>query len=324
MARLSYETADTLVYDPVAAHRTATRAVLYTLGFRNIESVGTVESFAEAIRKRPPDLALCEAQGADAELCEMIQSLRQGVSGFNPFLVIIVTAWEKNSTLVSRVLNSGADDLLLRPFSTTLLQTRIDTHVERRKQFVITHDYVGPDRRSDPTRASNTELFVPPNSLKMKAKEGLTPAEVTARMDHELKSACEVLNSEKLRRDAFQICVLWRLLQEPDDPGFAYNLIKLSKLTRAVGKRCRETEFESAAQWCESVQAAVEGLELGVDRNASMHLLGHAALNLNHVIEPQKTVPEHLKTVQATVAMIRARESGRTNAQKPPLAASGG
>ena len=324
MARLSYETADTLVYDPVAAHRTATRAVLYTLGFRNIESVGTVESFAEAIRKRPPDLALCEAQGADAELCEMIQSLRQGVSGFNPFLVIIVTAWEKNSTLVSRVLNSGADDLLLRPFSTTLLRTRIDTHVERRKQFVITHDYVGPDRRSDPTRASNTELFEPPNSLKMKAKEGLTPAEVTARMDHELKSACEVLNSEKLRRDAFQICVLWRLLQEPDDPGFAYNLIKLSKLTRAVGKRCRETEFESAAQWCESVQAAVEGLELGVDRNASMHLLGHAALNLNHVIEPQKTVPEHLKTVQATVAMIRARESGRTNAQKQPLAASGG
>jgi hypothetical protein len=158
----------------------------------------------------------------------------------------------------------------------------------------------------------------------MKAKEGLTPAEVTARMDHELKSACEVLNSEKLRRDAFQICVLWRLLQEPDDPGYAYNLIKLSKLTRAVGKRCRETEFESAAQWCESVQAAVEGLELGVDRNASMHLLGHAALNLNHVIEPQKTVPEHLKTVQATVAMIRARESGRTNAQKQPLAASGG
>ena len=324
MARLSYETADTLVYDPVAAHRTATRAVLYTLGFRNIESVGTVETFSEAIRKRPPDLALCEVQGADAELCEMIQSLRQGAGGFNPFLVIIVTAWEKTNSLVSRVLNSGADDLLLRPFSTTLLRTRIDTHVERRKRFVITHDYVGPDRRSDPTRASNTELFEPPNSLKMKAKEGLTPEEVVTRMDHELKSAREVLNTEKLRRDAFQVCVLWRLLQDTEDPGYAPNLIKLSKLTQAVAKRCGEAEFESAAQWCESVQAAVEGLELGVDRNASMHLLGHAALNLNQVLEPQKTVPEHLKTVDAIVAMIRARSSSRASAQNAPLAANGG
>ena len=42
MARLSYETAETLVYDPVSANRTATRAALYTLGFRRIETVATI------------------------------------------------------------------------------------------------------------------------------------------------------------------------------------------------------------------------------------------------------------------------------------------
>lgn len=311
MARLNYETADTLVYDPVAAHRTATRAVLYTLGFRKIETVGSVDAFSDAIRKRPPDLALCEAMGADSELCEMIQELRQGVGGYNPFLVIIVTAWEKTSSLVSRVLNSGADDLLLRPFSTTLLRSRIDTHVERRKRFVITHDYVGPDRRSDPARADTAELFEPPNTLKMKAKEGLTSDEVTARMEQELKGAREVLNTEKLRRDAFQICILWRLLHDTNDPAYARNLVKLAKLTQAVTRRCRETEFEAAAQWCDSVQAAVEGLEFGVDRNASMHLLGHASLNLSHILDPTKTVPEHLIAVDTTVATIRARDGGQ-------------
>ncbi|MBK0572118.1 response regulator receiver protein, partial [Klebsiella pneumoniae] len=81
-----------------------------------------------------------------------IQDLRQGGQGFNPFIVIIVTAWEKSGALVSRVVNSGADDLLLRPFSTTLLGQRIETHVERRKGFVVTTDYVGPDRRKDLTR----------------------------------------------------------------------------------------------------------------------------------------------------------------------------
>src|SRR6185437_795248 len=118
MTRLSFDSAETLVYDPVSANRAATRAALYNLGFRRIETVTSLEALSECILHRPPDLAICEAQGAESELCSMIQTLRQGGSGYNPFLVIIVTAWENHNSLVARVLNSGADDLLLRPFST--------------------------------------------------------------------------------------------------------------------------------------------------------------------------------------------------------------
>ena len=316
MARLSYESAETLVYDPVSANRTATRAVLFALGFRNIETVATVEDFREAIGKHPPDLALCEAQSADSELCQMIQMLRQGATGYNPFIVIIVTAWEKTNTLVSRVLNSGADDLILRPFSTKLMGERIEVHIERRKGFVITHDYIGPDRRRDSSRESSAELFEPPNSLKMKAKEGLSAEEATARLEVELRTARDLFNSEKMRRDAFQICILWRLLQErrPGEESYTLELAKLAQLTQGVSKRCRETEFETAVGWCESVLAAVEGLELGVDRNASMHMLGHAALNLNQVFQPETSTNDHLSKIDATVAMIRARRQAKVDA----------
>ena len=319
IARLSYETAETLVYDPVSANRTATRAALYTLGFRFIESVATVEGLGQAIRRRPPDLALCEAQGADAELCQTIQMLRQGTSGYNPFIVIIVTAWEKTNGLVTRVLNSGADDLILRPFSTAVLGNRIETHIERRKGFVITHDYVGPDRRRDPTRASNVELFDPPNSLKMKTKERLSADEATARLDAELRVARDALNTEKLRRDAFQVCILWRLLQDhaPDQQSYTRELTKLAQVTQAISKRSRETDYEIAQQWCDSVLAAVEGLELGVDRNASMHLLGHGALNLSQVFSPEKSATDHLALVDATVAMIRARSHSQAAQEQP-------
>jgi hypothetical protein len=153
------------------------------------------------------------------------------------------------------------------------------------------------------------ELFEPPNSLKMKVKEKLRADEATARLDAELRSARDVLNAEKLRRDAFQVCILWRLMQEkqPGEESYAEELTKLARLTRGVAKRCRETEFEIAAEWCESVLAAVEGLESDVDRNASMHLLGHAALNLNQVFQPEKSTADHLSKIDATVAMIRAR-----------------
>jgi DNA-binding response OmpR family regulator len=309
MSRLSYDSVDVLIYDPVSANRTATRATLYALGFRRTESVSSIEAFVESMQKNPPDIALCEAQGATDELCATIQQMRQGGAGYNPFVVIIVTAWEKTSSLITKVVSSGADDLLLRPFSTALLGQRIESHIERRKGFVITTDYVGPDRRSDSTRASNVELFEPPNSLKMKAKDRMSPEVIAKRLETELRGAREKLTSEKLRRDSFQVCILWRLLQEQSIPAgqIPADLAKLIALTRSIETRARETEFEPAVEWCDSVLAAAEGLTLGVDRNASMHLLGHGALSLHLVFHPEKSPADQLSEIDATVAIIRAR-----------------
>jgi DNA-binding response OmpR family regulator len=311
MQRLLYDTAEALVYDPVAPNRMATRAVLYTLGFRKIDTVSTPKDFADYLRRRPPDLALCEMQGADTEICATIQALRQGAEGYNPFIVIIATAWEKNAALIARVVNSGADDLLLRPFSTALLGSRIETHIQRRKGFVVTTEYVGPDRRRDQARPSNAELFAPPNSLKMKASDRLTPEEAAQRLDIELRAARDVLSSEKMRRDAFQACIQWRLMQEKiAGRGTAgEELGKIAELASAIAKRARAADFDSAAGWCDSILAAVEGLELGVDRNASMHLLGHAALSLNQLFRPDSSPEESLREIDATMALIRARDA---------------
>lgn len=311
MSHLFFDSAETLVYDPVSANRTATRSALYSIGFRKIETVATIETFAEAIRRRPPDLALCEVQGVDAELCGLIQSMRQGAPGFNPFVIIIATAWEKNAALVQRVVNSGADDLLLRPFSTALLAQRIETHAAKRKGFVITTDYVGPDRRRDSSRASTIELFTPPNSLKMKAVERLSAEETAQRLEIEMKAARDVLNTEKLKRDAFQVCVLWRLIQDqpPEAPKYEAELTKVGVLSKAIGRRCRETEFEVAIEWCDGIVSAVEGLDAGVDRAAAMHLLGNCSLNLIQLLSPEKSAEQHMAELDKTVAMIKARNA---------------
>lgn len=309
MSKLSFDSVDVLIYDPVPSNRTATRAAMYALGFRKTETVSTLEAFMESVQKSPPDIALCEAQGGAEDLCATIQQLRQGATGHNPFIVIIVTAWEKNTAMINRVISSGADDLLLRPFSTAVLGQRIETHVERRKGFVITTEYVGPDRRKDSNRPSDVDLFEPPNSLKMKAKDKLPPEVIARRLDVELKGAREKLTSEKLRRDSFQVCILWRLLQDavPVVGQASPDLAKVQTLAKSIEARATDTEFQPAVEWCQSVVAAAEGLSLGVDRNASMHLLGHAALSLHQVFHPEKTAADQLSEIDATVALIRAR-----------------
>jgi DNA-binding response OmpR family regulator len=309
MSKLSFDSVDVLIYDPVPSNRTATRAAMYALGFRKTETVSTLEAFLESVQKAPPDIALCEAQGGAEDLCVVIQQLRQGGAGHNPFIVIIVTAWEKNTAMINRVVSSGADDLLLRPFSTAVLGSRIETHVERRKGFVITTDYVGPDRRKDNNRPSNVDLFEPPNSLKMKAKDKLPSDVISRRLENELKGAREKLTSEKLRRDSFQVCILWRLVQDAAIVAgqTSPDLAKLQVLAKSIEVRSAGTEFQPAVEWCQSVMAAAEGLALGVDRNASMHLLGHSALSLHQVFHPEKTAADQLSEIDATVALIRAR-----------------
>jgi DNA-binding response OmpR family regulator len=309
MARLTYDSVEALIYDPVSANRTATRAALYALGFRLTDGVGTLDACMEAIQKRAPDIVLCEAQGAGEELCAAIQNLRQGGGCDNPFIVVIVTAWEKSTGLINRVVNSGADDLLLRPFSTALLGQRIEAHIERRKGFVITTDYVGPDRRqaSQPRTGNSAESFDPPNSLKMKAKDKLSAEMVSKRLDAELRVARDKLHAEKLRRDSFQICILWRLMQEqrPGMPAVQVDLDRLLSLAHAVQRRCRDGDHGAAVEWCESVRAATAGLEQ--DRNAAMHLLGHAALELHALFHPEQSAADRIAEIDATVAIIRAR-----------------
>jgi DNA-binding response OmpR family regulator len=316
MARLFYDSTLTLVYDPVSANRTATRAALFTLGFRTIETVQTLDAFVEAMRRRPPDLALCEAQGNDEALCAAIQSIRQDTAGFNPFIAIIVTAWEKGAGLVNRVVNSGADDLLLRPFSTALLGQRIDTLVERRKGFVVTTDYIGPDRRRDAARPSNAELFYPPNSLRMKAFDRMSNEDTALRMDAELREACRTLTIEKLKRDAFQIAILWKLMQDelPGTETYREQLRRAAQIANGVRRRAADTEFSKSTEWCASILAGVEGLERGVDRNASMHLLGHAAISLCRLFQPHRAADEILAEVETTAAAILARNTGVSGA----------
>lgn len=309
MSRLAYESTLAVVYDPVAGNRAATRSALYSLGFRQIEIAATLESLSEFIAVTPPDIAICEAQGFETELCAFIQNLRQDATGYNPFLVIIVTAWKKSQTLARQVINSGADDLILRPFSPALIEQRIRAQVDKRKGFVVTAEYVGPDRRGDSQRPSNIDLLTPPNSLRMKARDGLSKEAVSSRLEAELPIARQKLLTEKLRRDAFQVCVLWRLMEQRPGSrsGYEVDLQKLKGIAQSIARRCHGTEFQAAAVSCEDVLAALQGLELGLDLDTATRMLGAAALALQGALSPETSEAERLTEIDTTVALIRAR-----------------
>ena len=198
-----YDFGEMLVCDPVASNRAATRSALYSLGCRHIEITGNLRDFLEALENRPPDVALCEAQVGETELCRAICELRRGKS-YNPFAIIIVTAWKPSTALVTQILAAGADGVLLRPFSAALLDQRIRAHVLHQKPFIVTNNYIGPERRGS-ERHSDTASFMPPNSLLAKTNNPEHLDEANRRFNSDLRAACEKLADGKRRRSISQL-----------------------------------------------------------------------------------------------------------------------
>jgi DNA-binding response OmpR family regulator len=319
--KLSYEHADALVYDTVAANGETTRAALFALGFRELDAVVTLDQMAEHLRLRTPDLIVCEVAGAEIELCKLVQSLRQGLTGTNPFAAVIATTWRREGNLVNQVINSGADDLLARPFSLDLLSERLWLLVEQRKGFVVTCDYIGPDRRRDPRADGKNELLDVPNSLRHKAMGGVAREELDHVIAEAVAKGKAQVNAEKLRRDAFQLCLQWRLIEQrrPSARDLSDMLDRMGALAAEVKHRAAGTEYETIAKWCESVIECTEAigsmLQFSSDADPShgptlmpmMHLLGHAALTLGEIYAPGEAKPTLLDELDAIAARIDIR-----------------
>lgn len=319
MKARSYQTAETVVFDPVTANRNATVASLHSLGFRSVQLASSFDSLSQVMEQVSPDLLLLEAAGSESEVCQLIQSIRQGVWGQNPFMVIVATTWRRDGEIVNQILNAGADDLLARPFSTVILAERIKLQIERRKNFVVTADYVGPDRRREPGR-TDFESFEAPNSLQIRTDPALTAEEADRKVTRVIRVGRATLNNEKMRRAAFQLCLQWRLLETrmPGKREFAEMLNRIASLNNDISRRASEAQETALHGHCQAIESALNAIRTmtvfakshshGVgDVGPSLRLLGDAALSLSRNFSPNSSLSSQLAELDAVVARMDRR-----------------
>ena len=309
-----HETATTLVYDPVGPNRIATRASLHSVGFRRVDLAPTLDVLRERLRLRSPDLLLVEVAGSENEVCELVQQVRQGALGDNPFIVIIVTTWRRDGSIVGQVLNSGADDLIARPVSAHMLGERVKSFAERRKRFVVTMDYIGPDRRREP-RGHGAECVEVPNPLSIRARPNLGESEAERQIAFEIRRGKAVLDSQKTRRDAVQLCLQWRMLEQrvPGARDFREILSRINRLAFGMKQRLGDAE---AREYCNVVSQSVEGLTAlvdkagrdgsGIDCRPVLHALGQSAMALGRIFAPEEVEPGRLVELDMIMASRHA------------------
>lgn len=184
--------------------RTGLKGALYSIGFRSILETSSFIKLHDLIDQDAIDLLVTASELESNEVGFLISEMRNQRLGTNPFMVVITLLASAEPDYVKRVIDSGADDLLLTPVSADQLILRIEKLVRGRKPFVVTHDYTGPDRRTK-ARAFETHsapMLDVPNPLKIRAESnGLDGT----RLNRMVAETAVTLNRMKVERYTVQI-----------------------------------------------------------------------------------------------------------------------
>ena len=244
--------------EPQSGLSTILRTSMRREGFLDVRLFPSLQPMAEAIGEQAPDLVLIDGEIPGGDACGFIKEMREGRVGGNPFVPTIVTSWQGTESRVRKVIDSGSDDLLIKPNSPEQVLLRMGLLAHRRKPFIVTSDYIGPDRRTeiDP----EVPRIVVPNTLQAKALG--QPLDERA-LEKAIRSATREVNEERLKRHATVIAQLVGIVIPAYRKGQA-DKATLSQTERllAVAKdavvRLRGTAFEPVADLCAALQSVAE------------------------------------------------------------------
>ena len=254
MEKLRFEYINLLLVDPARQARESMRSILYDQGFRRLQFGATLAEIRNRFAQEMPDMLVSESELEDGDFCEFVSALRHHQVGSNPFLPVVALTWEPTPDLVRNVVNAGVDDLLTKPISATQLVDRVRTLIKTRKPYVVTSDYIGPERRSESDRASELPRVDVPNILMAKA----TGQADTAKLQEEIASTLAEINVQKLERYAVQIAFLVdhivpNLERGDVDQTTEAFLDRLLFVAEDTGRRLADTKYAHVSDLCESL-----------------------------------------------------------------------
>lgn len=252
--------AQVLIIDSDLDGRATLKHDLRSLGFTKISVCDSVAKLGEEIRLDTPELVFFDIDKQRSHVCELLQAMRSGQLGKNPFVVAIALTWKAEHEAIAAALKAGADDIVAKPVGPSVLNERLINLIEQRKQFIATGEYVGPDRRPNNRPQSEDELdgFVVPNGLRHK-----TTGDKSAAVDQEtVNKATRSVSIQKLFHLSRQVGALAgaierQLIENPDTEIPTDSIGQISARLDEVSSIVREHEIESVAELVAVARAAL-------------------------------------------------------------------
>jgi DNA-binding response OmpR family regulator len=252
--------------DPKSGTRRLMRGAMTASGYRDIRECPNVQEIENnLISSAPPDLIITDTEMPGGDIFSVIDKLRRGVIGSNPFVPVIMLTWDANADIIRKAAGCGADDILVAPISPSDLFGRIKTLVARRKPFVVTSDYIGPDRRQDAGRdgPGGIPLIEVPNTLRSKAMgESVSDADLKTAVGQVMTE----INDQRLVRHSYQINFLVGLIlpayQEGKvTPEIRIHVTRLSGVSAEIEGRLAGSRFEHVGELSRTMSGVANSIQ---------------------------------------------------------------
>lgn len=253
-----------LLADGKAEMRRLMHDAFRSYGLRGVRDFSGFKTFEVAMHSGvPPDLIITDATLPDGDVIGLIERVRTGDIGENPFVPIILMTWNADATLIKRAVDCGVDFILAAPISPKDVFKRIQNLVTERKPFVVTSDYIGPDRRRDPSRGdSEIPLIDVPNTLRSKVRG--EPVDYTA-LKAAVGDAMSEVNDQRLVRHSYQINLMVGMIlpayeKEEIPAEVQIHVQKLAAVAEEVSNRLVGSRFEHVAELCQNLSDVADSI----------------------------------------------------------------
>lgn len=286
MGEFRFENVRLLLADPNPQVRYGLKSALFHEGFRDVLDCASYPPVLEAVKRNIIDVMICDVDMPGGNICNLVHQVRHHKVGANPFLVVLAVVGGPTEQVIRQVVDCGADDIIVKPFSPETLLNRIKLLARGRKPFVVTHDYIGPDRRKQPREgAQPAALLEVPNPLRSKAVANADSASLQRLID----TAAARINQQKMERYAAQIGYLAERITPhfvdgrlaAGEPGLLAEILghlrRLSYVAEDLGYRMRGTPYAHVAELALSLIGVADRIRISLEEPGNEHAQGNPA-----------------------------------------------
>lgn len=146
-AVFNFNDAVTMIVDDSPFSLTLTANALAGFGIRPTYAVGAGVEAKRLLQEKAIDLLVVDTDMPDIDGYELVRWLRRSSPNPNAFTPVIMTASHIRRGRVAEARDCGANFVVTKPFSPTLLLERILWVARDNRPFLEVGDYLGPDRR---------------------------------------------------------------------------------------------------------------------------------------------------------------------------------
>jgi DNA-binding response OmpR family regulator len=253
---LNYGTIRLLLGEPNRNVREGLRSALFKRGFRDILDADSAFKLHGMLKDHEVDILVADTEFPDADVPGIIHMLRHGKVSADPFVPVILLSATPTPDQVKRLMDAGADDIMIKPVAPGSLIERIDKIIASRKPFVVTTDYLGPDRRTAPRPGTQQISSIDvPNAATARAN-GRYNAEEHKK---QVASVAAIVNNQKIERHIYQIGYLVGLIVPMCKPsevetGVAPHLHRLSVVSEDLVERLPASRYDCLSGICREFQ----------------------------------------------------------------------